>query len=204
VNADFYVREYLGARYTTSQIRYITSLSDLVKQCKSNAHSWIGSTQLLLVLSIGLVSGRGFDTGYLCVNSSWCPASNNNSPLSYHLMIGGSFLLVFCIFMLSLSQPGQYYQVRFCRLCNTLPHGPSGFPYARAGGGHCCRHHLCTELWAHITLLSAPSSNSHGDRRFGGLTFHECRLSFLLTIYRALHLVEPCIPSCSTGYFMDL
>ncbi|KNZ79277.1 Riboflavin transporter MCH5 [Termitomyces sp. J132] len=53
-----------------------------------------GSTQLLLVLSIGLFAGRAFDTGYF-----------------YHLMIGGSLLLVLCIFMISLSQPGQYYQI---------------------------------------------------------------------------------------------
>lgn len=32
---------------------------------------------------------------------------------SYHLMIGGCTLLVFCLFMLSLSQAEQYYQV--CR-----------------------------------------------------------------------------------------
>ncbi|KAF5384219.1 hypothetical protein D9615_003456 [Tricholomella constricta] len=69
---DFYVRVYLAEKYT----------------------SWIGSTQLLLVLSIGLFSGRAFDTGYF-----------------YHLMIGGSLLFVFCIFMVSLSQPGQYYQL---------------------------------------------------------------------------------------------
>ncbi|KAF9460406.1 major facilitator superfamily domain-containing protein [Collybia nuda] len=73
---DFYVREYLVGKYTSSQI------------------SWIGSVQLLLTLSVGLISGRGFDTGYY-----------------YHLMIGGCSLFVFCLFMLSLSQPGQYYQV---------------------------------------------------------------------------------------------
>ncbi|KAF8064987.1 major facilitator superfamily domain-containing protein [Lyophyllum atratum] len=73
---DFYVRDYLHEKYTSSQI------------------SWIGSTQLLLVLSIGLFSGRAFDTGYF-----------------YHLMIGGSLLFVFCIFMISLTQPGQYYQI---------------------------------------------------------------------------------------------
>ncbi|KAG6907711.1 hypothetical protein DXG01_007729 [Tephrocybe rancida] len=73
---DFYVREYLSERYSSSQI------------------GWIGSTQVLLVLFIGLFSGRAFDTGYF-----------------YHLMIGGSFLLVFCTFMISLSQEGQYYQI---------------------------------------------------------------------------------------------
>ncbi|TFK32267.1 major facilitator superfamily domain-containing protein [Crucibulum laeve] len=73
---DFYVRDYMAEKYTSSQI------------------SWIGSVQLFLVLSSGLVSGRAFDVGYF-----------------YHLMIGGSLLLVFCLFMLSITQPEQYYQV---------------------------------------------------------------------------------------------
>lgn len=30
---------------------------------------------------------------------------------SYHLMIGGAVLFIFSLFMLSLAQPGQYYQV---------------------------------------------------------------------------------------------
>ncbi|KAF8888860.1 major facilitator superfamily domain-containing protein [Infundibulicybe gibba] len=73
---DFYVREYLSPKYTSSQI------------------SWIGSVQLLLVLSAGILSGRGFDAGYF-----------------YHLMIGGAILFVFCLFMLSISHAEQYYQV---------------------------------------------------------------------------------------------
>jgi len=32
--------------------------------------------------------------------------------LSYHLMIGGSILLVFVVFMISITQPEHYYQVR--------------------------------------------------------------------------------------------
>ncbi|KAF8646651.1 hypothetical protein AX16_007149 [Volvariella volvacea WC 439] len=74
--SDFYVREYLAPKYSSSQI------------------SWIGSFQLMIVMSIGLITGRGFDIGYF-----------------WHLMIGGSVLFVFCLFMLSLSQPGQYYQI---------------------------------------------------------------------------------------------
>ncbi|KAF9484040.1 MFS general substrate transporter [Pholiota conissans] len=73
---DFYVREYLIKTNTSSQI------------------SWIGSVQLFLVLSVGLVSGRAFDAGYF-----------------YHLMIGASILFEFCLFMISISQPGQYYQL---------------------------------------------------------------------------------------------
>ncbi|KAF8961854.1 major facilitator superfamily domain-containing protein [Flammula alnicola] len=73
---DFYVREYLVTTSTSSQI------------------SWIGSVQLWLVLSIGLVSGRAFDAGYF-----------------YHLMIGGFLLFEFCLFMISISQPEHYYQL---------------------------------------------------------------------------------------------
>ncbi|KJA23936.1 hypothetical protein HYPSUDRAFT_137083 [Hypholoma sublateritium FD-334 SS-4] len=73
---DFYVREYLVKTQTSSQI------------------SWIGSVQLFLVLSAGLVSGRAFDAGYF-----------------YHLMIGGALLFEFCLFMISISKPEQYYQL---------------------------------------------------------------------------------------------
>ncbi|GLB39003.1 putative major facilitator superfamily protein [Lyophyllum shimeji] len=51
---DFYVREYLS-NYPSSQI------------------SWIGSVQLFIVVSAGVVTGRAFDVGYF-----------------YHLMISGN------------------------------------------------------------------------------------------------------------------
>ncbi|KAL0945825.1 hypothetical protein HGRIS_012109 [Hohenbuehelia grisea] len=73
---DFYVREYLSPKYSSSQI------------------SWIGSVQLLLVMSMGLVTGRAFDTGYF-----------------YPMILTGTLLYAFCLFMLSLTQPEQYYQV---------------------------------------------------------------------------------------------
>ncbi|KAF9460382.1 major facilitator superfamily domain-containing protein [Collybia nuda] len=60
----------------------------------SSQISWIGSVQLLLVFASGLFAGRAFDAGHF-----------------YLLMIGGSFLLVFSLFMLSLTHPGQYYQI---------------------------------------------------------------------------------------------
>lgn len=72
---DFYVRTYLSTN-TSSQI------------------SWIGSVQLFLALSVGLLSGRTFDAGYF-----------------YHLMIGGSILMVFCLFMISITTPEHYYQL---------------------------------------------------------------------------------------------
>ncbi|KAK0458984.1 major facilitator superfamily domain-containing protein [Desarmillaria tabescens] len=73
---DFYIREYMVNKYASSQM------------------SWVGNVQLMLVLSVGLVSGRLYDTGYF-----------------YHLMIGGGILFIFCLLMLSLMQPGQYYQI---------------------------------------------------------------------------------------------
>ncbi|ETW75410.1 MFS monocarboxylate transporter [Heterobasidion irregulare TC 32-1] len=75
VYQDFYVREYL-TNHTSSEI------------------SWIGSMQVMLVLSLGLFTGQLYDRGYF-----------------HHLMIGGSVLFAFCLFMLSLSHPNQYYQV---------------------------------------------------------------------------------------------
>ncbi|KAF4576230.1 hypothetical protein EYR36_001175 [Pleurotus pulmonarius] len=94
---DFYVREYLSPKYASSEI------------------SWIGSVQLLLVLSSGLVTGRAFDSGYF-----------------YLLMYGGSALFVFCLFMLSITQPEQYYQsavggIIHPIMLNKLFYGAAGF-----------------------------------------------------------------------------
>ncbi|KAG1888571.1 hypothetical protein F4604DRAFT_958936 [Suillus subluteus] len=59
-----------------------------------SAISWIGSTSAFLLMTVGLVSGSLHDRGYF-----------------YHLIIAGSFLQGFCLFMLSLSKPDQYYQI---------------------------------------------------------------------------------------------
>ncbi|KAI0080488.1 MFS general substrate transporter [Panus rudis PR-1116 ss-1] len=56
--------------------------------------SWIGSLQLFLMYAFGIAVGRAFDGGFF-----------------HHLEMGGAVLYVFCVFMLSLAQPGQYYQV---------------------------------------------------------------------------------------------
>ncbi|KAF5325482.1 hypothetical protein D9619_009912 [Psilocybe cf. subviscida] len=66
----------------------------LVNSNTSSQISWIGSVQLWLVLSVGLFSGRAFDAGYF-----------------YHLMIGGALLFEFSLFMVSITKPGQYYQL---------------------------------------------------------------------------------------------
>ncbi|KAI9068325.1 MFS general substrate transporter [Trametes sanguinea] len=60
----------------------------------SSAISWIGSINAYLVIASGLLAGRLYDRGYF-----------------YYLLYGGSLLLAFSLFMLSLAKPGQYYQV---------------------------------------------------------------------------------------------
>ncbi|KAF8352020.1 major facilitator superfamily domain-containing protein [Amanita rubescens] len=86
---DYYVRIYLGEKYTSSQI------------------SWIGSAQIFLCLVMGLVSGRAFDAGYF-----------------YPIIICGTLLFSFSLFMLSLSRPEQYYQVFLAQgLANSIAIG---------------------------------------------------------------------------------
>ncbi|KZV89502.1 MFS general substrate transporter [Exidia glandulosa HHB12029] len=72
---DFYVRVYLSD-YTSSQI------------------SWIGSMQLFLLFSLGLVAGKLFDEGYF-----------------HHLEIGGAIIYVASFIVLSFIQPQKYGQV---------------------------------------------------------------------------------------------
>ncbi|KAE9398860.1 MFS general substrate transporter [Gymnopus androsaceus JB14] len=55
--------------------------------------AWIGSLQGFLMFGGGLVSGQLFDKGYF-----------------RHLIAGGSVLMVFSAFMLSLAKPHNYYQ----------------------------------------------------------------------------------------------
>ncbi|KAJ7246927.1 MFS general substrate transporter [Mycena rebaudengoi] len=60
----------------------------------ASAISWIGSVNIFIVLSGGFIAGRLHDRGYF-----------------YFLMYGGSFLMAFSLFALSLAQPNQFYQV---------------------------------------------------------------------------------------------
>ncbi|KAF8837865.1 MFS general substrate transporter [Paxillus ammoniavirescens] len=60
----------------------------------SSAISWIGGTNLFLFEITGLLSGRLHDLGYF-----------------HYLVIGGSLLQGFSIFMLSFAKPGQFYQI---------------------------------------------------------------------------------------------
>ncbi|KAG9318805.1 major facilitator superfamily domain-containing protein [Chiua virens] len=87
--------QFCGFGYTMSfgiyqdyyTLYYLTNKS-------SSAISWIGSINAFLTTAVGLVSGLLYDRGYF-----------------YHLLIGGSLLQSFNLFMLSLTQPGQYYQI---------------------------------------------------------------------------------------------
>ncbi|KAG1834840.1 major facilitator superfamily domain-containing protein [Suillus variegatus] len=60
----------------------------------STAISFIGSINTFLGTSVSLVSGTLYDRGYF-----------------YHLVVAGSLLQSFSLFMLSLAKPNQYYQI---------------------------------------------------------------------------------------------
>jgi len=74
--------------------------------------SWIGSINLFLGVSLGLVSGTLYDRGYLYVRPPRALSALDTNSRSYHLLFGGSLLQSFALFMLSLTKPGQYYEVR--------------------------------------------------------------------------------------------
>ncbi|KAG6900017.1 hypothetical protein C0993_004200 [Termitomyces sp. T159_Od127] len=56
--------------------------------------AWIGGFEIALQYLLGIPVGIAFDAGYF-----------------HHLMIGGSLIYCFSLFMLSLAQPGHYYQI---------------------------------------------------------------------------------------------
>lgn len=65
VYQDFYVREYLN-NYTPSDIGYMRSYFNYIF-CSLIASRWIGGIQIFLNFSLGILTGRLFDRGYLCV-----------------------------------------------------------------------------------------------------------------------------------------
>ncbi|KAJ7066199.1 major facilitator superfamily domain-containing protein [Mycena amicta] len=75
VYQDFYVRDYLS-------------------QSSPSAISWIGSINVLLGLSLGVVAGSLYDRGYV-----------------RSVLYSGSLLQAFSLFMLSFCKPQQLYQV---------------------------------------------------------------------------------------------
>ncbi|KAJ7508898.1 major facilitator superfamily domain-containing protein [Mycena galericulata] len=87
--------QFCGFGYTTSfgvfQDFYVR---DYLTHSSSSAIAWIGSVNALLVISVGLVAGRLYDRGH------------------FHLLVyGGCLLQSFSIFMLSVCQREQLYQI---------------------------------------------------------------------------------------------
>ncbi|TFK31637.1 major facilitator superfamily domain-containing protein [Crucibulum laeve] len=67
---------------------------DYLKNQTPSDISWIGSFQLFMMYAPGILVGNLFDRGYF-----------------HHMVAVGSILQVFSMFMLSLTQRGQYYQI---------------------------------------------------------------------------------------------
>ncbi|KAJ7215509.1 MFS general substrate transporter [Mycena pura] len=87
--------QFCGFGYTNSFGVYEDFYKrEYLTQSSPSAISWIGSINAFIVPSAGLIAGRLYDRGYF-----------------YHLIIGGSLLLSFSLFMLSLCQPQQLYQI---------------------------------------------------------------------------------------------
>ncbi|KAJ7664134.1 major facilitator superfamily domain-containing protein [Mycena rosella] len=87
--------QFCGFGYTTSfgvyQDFYVR---DYLSYSSSSAISWIGSVNALLVISVGLFVGRLYDRGH------------------FHLLVySGCFIQALSIFMLSLCQRDQLYQI---------------------------------------------------------------------------------------------
>jgi len=98
VYQDYYTREFLAER-SASDIRYCSLIPFHMADVMSRVpNSWIGSFQLFMLYAPGIFVGRAFDAGYF-----------------HHVMISGSVLYVSSMFVLSLTQLGQYYQVFLCQ-----------------------------------------------------------------------------------------
>ncbi|GBE87290.1 Aspyridones efflux protein [Sparassis crispa] len=97
--AGAFLIQFCGFGYTGSfgvyQAYYVQTY---LANESASAISWIGGMNAFLVISSGLVTGRLYDKGYF-----------------YYLLIGGSILYSFSLFMLSLAQPDHYYQVFLCQ-----------------------------------------------------------------------------------------
>ncbi|KAH9478949.1 Aspyridones efflux protein apdF [Psilocybe cubensis] len=90
-----FIIQFCGFGYSTSfgvfQDFYVREY--LTKESSSSI-AWIGSINAFLVISGGLLAGRVYDRGYF-----------------YALLWGGSAIISFSLFMLSLAQKGEYYQI---------------------------------------------------------------------------------------------
>ncbi|KAJ7474844.1 MFS general substrate transporter [Mycena latifolia] len=118
VYQDFYVRKYL-------------------LDSSPSAISWIGSVNIFIVLSGGLIAGRLHDRGYF-----------------YSLMYGGSFLMAFSLFALSLARPNQFYQVFLAQgIANGLGAGMTYVPCVAV-----ISHHFKKRRALAMTIVASGSS----------------------------------------------
>ncbi|KAJ7708237.1 MFS general substrate transporter [Mycena rosella] len=118
VYQDFYVRKYL-------------------LESSPSAISWIGSVNIFIVLSGGIIAGRLHDRGYF-----------------YSLMYGGSFLMALSLFLLSLARPDQFYQVFFAQgIANGLGAGMTYVPCVAV-----ISHHFQKRRALAMTIVASGSS----------------------------------------------
>ncbi|OAX31165.1 MFS general substrate transporter [Rhizopogon vinicolor AM-OR11-026] len=102
-----------------------------------SAISWIGSLSAFLMLSVGVISGSLYDGGYF-----------------YHLIIAGSLLQSFSLFMLSLAKPNQYYQIFLAQsVCSGLASGLLYIPSLAV-----ISHHFRWKRTLAMSLVASGSS----------------------------------------------
>ncbi|KAN0097186.1 Major facilitator superfamily domain containing protein [Tylopilus felleus] len=90
-----FIAQFCGFGYTSAFGVYQAFYAQQYLQNESSsAISWIGSLATFLVTAVGPICGPLFDNGYF-----------------HHVYIAGAICQSLSIFMLSLVQPGQYYQV---------------------------------------------------------------------------------------------
>ena len=79
-------------------------------------------------------------------------------PRSHQLLIGGSVIYCFSLFMLSIAKPQHYYQVHpFFLPRSSLTHACPGIPRTRCRHGYWARNDVCPDNQCSITPLHTPS-----------------------------------------------
>ncbi|KIJ63071.1 hypothetical protein HYDPIDRAFT_93254 [Hydnomerulius pinastri MD-312] len=132
----FYAQNYL-ANESSSAISLVSrsfAPSMVTHVC---VFRWIGSISTFLVTAIGPVCGPLFDRGYF-----------------YHVFIGGAILQSLSLFMLSLAQPGSYYQILLAQgvasgIAQGLMYVPS---YAIIS------HHFCRRRTAVMSIVASGAA----------------------------------------------
>ncbi|KAJ7766706.1 major facilitator superfamily domain-containing protein [Mycena metata] len=111
--AGAFIVLFCGFGYTSSFGVYQDFYSrKYLSESSPSSISWIGSVNALLLIAGGLVTGRLYDRGYF-----------------YNLLYGGSLLLCFSLFILSLCKPQQFYQIFLVQgLCAGIGTGMTYLP----------------------------------------------------------------------------